>query len=163
MLARLEPVTTVASTFRWAATYALALTEDALYVIKLGPAMAPETYSGVPYLYLATHRSAEEIAGAALGVAAAQPVLQKISEKYGAEVEAGMARLAEQGPEAMAGEKGSFRLGKGDIEGLKPGRSGNVETLELKTSARPFRFHVRAEGAADFHAFMDTVRAWADS
>lgn len=164
MIARIEPVATLASGFRWAATYSLALTEDALYVIRLGPAMGPAAdASGYIANQERGHGDVDLVAraGAAIGVAAAQPALKAIEANYGGKISAGLARLAERGHAAMAEEKGSFRLTASDVTAFEPGRKGRIPTLTLKTSARPFSFRVAEAGAAEFEAFATAVRRWA--
>ncbi|MEM1116095.1 MAG: hypothetical protein AAF845_15790 [Bacteroidota bacterium] len=173
MTHRIEPVETFASMFRWAATYSLLLTDDALYVVRVGPAMGgtggAEGYlTGVQAALDAEHerderQSTDDTArelGAGLGVAMAAPVLQRVEASYGAQVAQGLARLAETGHEAMVSEKGSFRLGPADVTSFTAGRKGANETMDLKTSARDFQFKVLPAGADDLRAFAEAVEAW---
>jgi hypothetical protein len=164
MTARIEPVATLASGFRWAATYSLALADDALYVVRLGPAMGPGADASGYVAHVENGPGGVDLvarAGAALGTAAAQPALRAIGARYGAKIDAGLARLAERGHAALADEKGSFRFGPSDVTAFEPGRKGRLPTLTLKTSARPFPFRVAEAGAEEFEAFAAAVRRWA--
>ncbi|MEM0962444.1 MAG: hypothetical protein AAGK21_07930 [Bacteroidota bacterium] len=163
MTARIEPVATLASGFRWAATYSLLLDGDHLYVVRVGPAMGPGTDASG---YIAHVESPGEIdvqarLAGALGVAAAQPALRAIGKNYGAKIEAGFVQLAERGHDAMADEKGSFRFSRSDVTAFEAGRKGQIDTLTLVTSARTFPFRVAEAGTEDFEAFAGAVRQWA--
>lgn len=155
MLARLEPVTTLPGLVRRANTYALALDADALYVILLGPAMAPQHYRGARYASFG--EGATGVVGSAIGRAVAQPLIARIEERFGQRVSAGLARLAERGHEALSAEKGSYRFSREQVRAFAPGRG----TAVLKTDARRFRFHVLPSGEAEFEAFARAVRTWA--
>lgn len=172
MIHRIEPVETYASLFRWAATYSLLLTDDALFVVRVGPAMGGQ--GGAEGYITATQRQLDaqpdsldasdrviENAGEGLGLALAAPVLQKVEARYGQQVAAGLERLEATGHEAMAGEKGSFRLSRSDVQSFSPGRKGSLETMELKTSGRDFQFKVAPGGANELRAFAQAVEAWA--
>lgn len=163
MTARIEPVATLASGFRWAATYSLALDGDALYVVRVGPAMGPRADASGYVSFVEGPGEVDLVAraGAALGVAAAQPALRTIGASYGAKIQAGLERLAERGHAALADEKGSFRFSRSDVTAFEPGRKGRVPTLTLKTSARSFPFRVAPAGAAELEAFAGAVREWA--
>ncbi|MBC14091.1 MAG: hypothetical protein CMM85_14100 [Rhodothermaceae bacterium] len=172
MTRRIEPVETYASLFRWAATYSLLLTDDVLHVVRLGPAMGgvggAEGYlTGASRQLdaearrdrLAGNEDLSQETGAALGVALAAPVLERVEARYGAQVAAGVRQLEARGHEALSAEKGSFRFMLSEIQSFGPGKKGALDTMDLKTSGRDFQFKVAPGGGDDLRAFADAVMA----
>ena len=147
MTRRIEPVETYASLFRWAATYSLLLTDDVLHVVRLGPAMGgvggAEGYLTGASRQLDAEARRDRLAGnedlgqetgAALGVALAAPVLERVEARYGAQVAAGVRQLEARGHEALSAEKGSIRFMLSEIQSFGPGKkesTGGHEEIEL--------------------------------
>ncbi|GAB5537316.1 MAG: hypothetical protein Rubg2KO_35650 [Rubricoccaceae bacterium] len=172
MLHRIEPVETYASLFRWAATYSLLLTDEALFVVRVGPAMGGQ--GGAQGYITATQRQLDaqrdaldatdraiENAGEGLGLALAAPVLEKVEARYGKQVADGLERLHASSHEALVGEKGSFRFTRPEVQSFSPGRKGSLDTMELKTTGRDFQFKVLPGGRDELAAFARAVSEWA--
>lgn len=143
---RLDRVATMPGAVRSARTYSLILDGPTLYILDVGPAMGPKARVGGIAQWLA------------------DKMIARMETKTAAQVDAGIARLDAHGHEAIAGDKGSVRLGRQAIEGCEMGTNGWGRTsLKLKTAGRAFAFIAPPGAEADLAAFGEAVQAWAEA